>query len=238
MTSIRVLKSLWVVILGVGLCSCATTYDDGTRALQASNYAAAEQLLVKAIKEGDNVAAAWNNLGVVYARTARPELAVKSYTMAARYGDANARKNLTELNKPVPLPDLIGARQPAVGGGSVSSGTSSSQAICNCKGYSGPGGPCYSGPGGLAYDGPGGPAYRGPGGACYAGPGGPEYRGPGGPAYAGPGGPRYDGPGGPAYKGPGGPAYDGPGGACYSGPGGPCYSGPGGTGKSCPAVCK
>jgi hypothetical protein len=35
---------------------------------------------------------------------------------------------------------------------------------CNCKGYSGPGGPCYAGPGGPAYDGPGGPAYRGPGG--------------------------------------------------------------------------
>lgn len=36
--------------------------------------------------------------------------------------------------------------------------------ICNCKGYAGPGGPCYSGPGGPAYNGPGGPAYAGPGG--------------------------------------------------------------------------
>ena len=112
------------------------------------------------------------------------------------------------------------------------------QSICNCKGYAGPGGPCYNGPGGAAYDGPGGPAYRGAGGACYAGPGGPEYDGPGGPAYKGPGGARYDGPGGPAYDGPGGPAYSGPGGACYAGPGGPCYSGPGGTGTTCPAICK
>lgn len=109
--------------------------------------------------------------------------------------------------------------------------------VCNCKGYSGPGGPCYDGPGGAAYDGPGGPAYSGPGGACYAGPGGPEYNGPGGNAYDGPGGPRYNGPGGPAYDGPGGPAYSGPGGTCYAGPGGPCYSGPGGTGQQCPAVC-
>ena len=31
--------------------------------------------------------------------------------------------------------------------------------VCNCKGYDGPGGPCYSGPGGPAYAGPGGPAY-------------------------------------------------------------------------------
>lgn len=35
--------------------------------------------------------------------------------------------------------------------------------VCNCKGYSGPGGICYDGPGGPAYDGPGGPAYSGPG---------------------------------------------------------------------------
>jgi len=59
---------------------------------------------------------------------------------------------------------------------------------CNCKGYSGPGGPCYDGPGGPAYAGPGGPAYDGPGGPCYDGPGGPAYDGPGGPCYAGPGG--------------------------------------------------
>lgn len=38
--------------------------------------------------------------------------------------------------------------------------------VCNCKGYDGPGGPCYAGPGGDAYDGPGGPAYSGPGGPC------------------------------------------------------------------------
>ena len=110
--------------------------------------------------------------------------------------------------------------------------------VCNCKGNSGPGGPCFDGPGGPAYDGPGGPAYSGPGGPCYAGPGGPQYDGPGGPNYSGPGGPKYDGPGGPAYDGPGGPAYSGPGGPCYDGPGGPCYSGPGGRGENCPSICK
>lgn len=115
--------------------------------------------------------------------------------------------------------------------------SASSKDVCNCKGYAGPGGPCYAGPGGDAYDGPGGPAYRGPGGACYDGPGGPKYDGPGGDAYSGPGGPRYDGPGGSAYDGPGGAAYAGPGGACYDGPGGPCYSGPGGASQRCPEVC-
>ena len=57
--------------------------------------------------------------------------------------------------------------------GTISKSFAVPPSICDCKGYSGPGGPCYSGPGGPAYDGPGGPAYRGPGGACYAGPGGP-----------------------------------------------------------------
>lgn len=52
--------------------------------------------------------------------------------------------------------------------------------VCNCKGYDGPGGPCYAEPGGPAYAGPGGPAYAGPGGACYEGEGGPCYSGPGG----------------------------------------------------------
>ena len=81
---------------------------------------------------------------------------------------------------------------------SSTSTTNKTSAInpCNCKGYDGPGGPCYSGPGGPAYDGPGGPAYDGPGGPAYDGPGGPAYDGPGGPAYDGPGGPCYSGPGG------------------------------------------
>ena len=52
--------------------------------------------------------------------------------------------------------------------------------VCNCKGYDGPGGPCYAELGGPAYSGPGGPAYTGPGGACYEGEGGPCYSGPGG----------------------------------------------------------
>lgn len=41
-----------------------------------------------------------------------------------------------------------------------------------CRGYNGPGGPCYDGPGGPLYTGPGGPCYAGPGGPCYSGPGG------------------------------------------------------------------
>ena len=68
--------------------------------------------------------------------------------------------------------------------------------VCNCKGYDGPGGPCYAEPGGSAYSGPGGPAYAGEGGACFTGPGGGAYAGEGGPCYAGEGGKCYSGPGG------------------------------------------
>jgi hypothetical protein len=41
--------------------------------------------------------------------------------------------------------------------------------VCNCKGYDGPGGPCYAELGG--------PAYTGEGGACFTGPGGGAYTG-------------------------------------------------------------
>jgi len=235
----RTLSPTWIAVFIISLLvGCSTTYNDGTRALEAGNYALAEQLLVRAIREGDAVAESWNNLGVVYSRTNRLELAIQSYKMGARYGNPNSRDNLTKLGRAVPAPDLITSSEPSARPGTPGGGAATANSICNCKGYAGPGGPCYAGPGGPAYDGPGGPAYRGPGGACYSGAGGPEYRGPGGPAYSGPVGPRYDGPGGPAYRGPGGPAYDGPGGPCYAGPGGPCYSGPGGTGSKCPAVCR
>ena len=228
-----------VTLLLFSLVGCSTTYNDGTRAIEAGNLSLAEELLTRAIREGDNLPESWNNLGVVYSRTNRLDRAIQSYTMGARYGNPISQANLRQLGKPVPAADLAASYGSTASIGAVSKQRpAASNSTCNCKGYSGPGGPCYSGPGGPAYDGPGGPAYRGPGGACYDGPGGPEYGGPGGPAYAGPGGPRYDGPGGPAYKGPGGPAYDGPGGPCYAGPGGPCYSGPGGTGARCPAVCR
>lgn len=229
----------WATFFAILLIAgCSTTYNDGTQAMQDGRFALAEQLLTRAIREGDNLPESWNNLGVVYDRTGRLDQAIRSFTMGARYGNPVSQENLRKLGKPVPPADLVAS----LGYGGYSLGApqrvAAANSICNCKGYAGPGGPCYAGPGGPAYDGPGGPAYRGPGGACYDGPGGPEYRGPGGPAYAGPGGPRYDGPGGPAYRGPGGPAYDGPGGACYAGPGGPCYSGVGGTGARCPAVCR
>ena len=64
------LPATWVAVLALlMLIGCSTTYNDGTRALEAGNLALAEQLLVRAIREGDNLPESWNNLGVVYART-------------------------------------------------------------------------------------------------------------------------------------------------------------------------
>ena len=57
---------------------------------------------------------------------------------------------------------------PGFGGGN----SSQQQGGGRCRGYDGPGGPCYAGPGGSLYNGPGGPCYDGPGGPCYSGPGG------------------------------------------------------------------
>ena len=108
----------FLLSLAVAVCvaGCASTYNDGTRAAEAGNYALAEQLYVRAIQEGDSPGSSWNNLGVVYMRTNRPEFAVRSYVMAARYGNENARLNLTKLNKPVPAPDLASSTGGSAGG--------------------------------------------------------------------------------------------------------------------------
>lgn len=95
--------------LAACLLGCASTYNDGTRAAEAKNYALAEQLFIRAIQEGDSPGSSWNNLGHVYMQTNRSELAMRSFVMAARYGNEVARLNLTKFNKPVPAPDLAGS---------------------------------------------------------------------------------------------------------------------------------
>jgi hypothetical protein len=102
-------------------------------------------------------------------------------------------------------------------------------AVAQCRGYSGPGGPCYVGPGGGLYSGPGGGLYSGSGGGLNSGPGGGLYTGPGGGMYSGPGGGLYAGLGGGLYSGPGGGIYTGPPDPNdqrrYKGPWGPCITG-------------
>jgi hypothetical protein len=60
-------------------------------------------------------------------------------------------------------------------------------AFAECKGYSGPGGPCSTGPGGGLSTGPGGGLSTGPGGGMSTGPGGGLSTGPGGGCSTGPG---------------------------------------------------
>ena len=119
MFPIKLVRTLAAAFLAALLAGCASTYNDGTRAGQAGNYALAEQLFIKAIQEGDNVASSWNNLGVVYMNTNRTELAIRCYTMGARYGNAVSQTNLVSLNRPVPTPDLVNAQQGRTGTESV-----------------------------------------------------------------------------------------------------------------------
>lgn len=86
------------------LVACSTLATEGTQAAEAGDYVTAERKLQQAIRDGDT--SAWNNLGVVYERTGRPELAIRAYQMAARYGNPTAQQNLFRKGLPVPPADL------------------------------------------------------------------------------------------------------------------------------------
>ncbi len=89
----------------------------GTKAMNEGDYKLAEKKLLEAIHEGNLATSvqyglAWNNLGVVYLRTQRKDLATAAFTMAARYGEPSAAKNLALVGRSVPRADLVNA--PAV----------------------------------------------------------------------------------------------------------------------------
>lgn len=88
------------------LAACASVYNDGTNALNAGDLAKAEQLLNQAIREGDSIEKAYNNLGVLKWKLGQQEIAIRYFTMAARYGNPLAQQTLTNLGKPVPPADL------------------------------------------------------------------------------------------------------------------------------------
>lgn len=199
-------------------CEMRTTINNKINN-SSDNYARKRRMIDDSIRESEANRALFNGLSKA----------------AQQMGNAISGSNNQENYSPPSYNDQIPTQNTSNRGASVHKGPNN---VCNCKGYSGVGGPCYDGPGGAAYSGVGGPAYAGVGGPCYDGVGGAAYSGVGGPAYKGVGGPAYDGVGGAAYDGVGGPAYSGLGGPCYAGVGGPCYSGVGGTGQNCPAVCK
>ena len=192
-----------------------------------------------------------NNAGVAAYNLGSKENAISWYTLAARYGEPTAIKNLTALGAPVPEPDLLRQQQQASNKSSDGTATAlmlllggySAYQQGKAAGYQSPPTPAYI-PGLYSapvlqapsndvcnckgYAGVGGSCYAGVGGPAYAGVGGPAYAGVGGACYAGVGGSQYEGVGGPAYKGVGGPKYDGVGGPAYDGVGGPAYAGVGG----------
>lgn len=124
MIEFRFCKVLCSIIATWLVVACASTFNDGTKALESQNWALAEQLLLKAIRDGDDVPKSWNNLGYVYMSTGRRDLGIRSYTMAARYGLAQSQANLVSLNQPVPSPDLANSR----------AGSSGAEALTNILG--------------------------------------------------------------------------------------------------------
>lgn len=101
------MKRLLTSVIAVALAGCASSqYESGTEALKAGNYARAEMLLTQAVKDGDDPAESWNNLGVAYQRQGKIEQSKQAYTMAARYGNPLAQQNLQKMNAPIPNADL------------------------------------------------------------------------------------------------------------------------------------
>lgn len=95
------------LILCAILTGCAfppSHYQTGSQALSAGDFKTAETELNAAIAAGDP--SAWNNLGVLYARTGRTSQAISAYHMGARHGDPVAQQNLVKRGFPVPPVDL------------------------------------------------------------------------------------------------------------------------------------
>jgi hypothetical protein len=102
------LVRITLVVLVAALTGCATpTVSLGYAAAQRGDWATAERLALQSIRDGDDVGLAWNNLGFVYAKTGRRDMAVRAWSMGARYGDTTAQANLVSAGQPVPAPDLI-----------------------------------------------------------------------------------------------------------------------------------
>ncbi len=93
--------------VAIGFTPGQTYFQNGVSAASASNWVEAEKQYRLAIITGQEVASAWNNLGVIYSRLpARKELAWFCYEMGAHYGSDVAGKNLVAMGRPVPSHDL------------------------------------------------------------------------------------------------------------------------------------
>lgn len=96
---------LSIVLLG----GCATGPDHwklGNKAAEAGNYPVAEQHFKQALQDGGNPGPLWYNLGWVYTRAKRPDLAQAAYSLSARYGDSGGQQALIARGLPVPAADL------------------------------------------------------------------------------------------------------------------------------------
>ena len=106
--SLLALSALWCL-----LAACATTpssFEQGTAAGRAGDFATAETLLRRSINNNESVPESWNNLANVYFLTNRKPQAIQALTVAARYGLSRAQTRLVSLNQPVPPADLVNKR--------------------------------------------------------------------------------------------------------------------------------
>jgi hypothetical protein len=104
------MKTLFAVLLLLAGCASGPSpHYLGAQALRQGDLPTAERHLRQAVSQGES--SAWNDLGVVYGRQGRIQLAVDAFKMAARYGDPMGKENLARHNLPIPPADLVKQEQ-------------------------------------------------------------------------------------------------------------------------------
>lgn len=99
--------TLAALTLSAALVGCAAKpFDQARHHCDRAEIRLCEEAYVRAIKEGDRVGAAYNNLGVLQYRRGEHQSAIQLYTMGARYDEPMAISNLLALGADIPEPDL------------------------------------------------------------------------------------------------------------------------------------
>ncbi len=106
---------LAILTLIVALSGCADHHRIAQDARNRGDLRSEEHHLSIAARQGDG--AAWNDLGVLYTKQGRQQLAVEAFIMGARYGDPTARRNLAARNLAIPAADLAARRTDALAEG-------------------------------------------------------------------------------------------------------------------------
>ena len=106
------MRTVFTLVLFIGLTAasgCTTTFDTAYNYHKQGNYQQAYNYYVQCANEGES--SCINNIGVLYENrrmtTDEPlEIAIRYYTLAARYGSQHARTSLARLGQSIPPADL------------------------------------------------------------------------------------------------------------------------------------